>query len=95
MQQNEIKLDMLHRLSIKELSDLILQCKTMINLKGGKQSTLKEGQVVTIDSPKLAGCEGIITKINKSKCKILIDGTTWNVPFDMIEVVGESKFGVK
>ena len=53
MQQNEIKLDMLHRLSIQELSDLILQCKTMINLKGGKQSTLKEGQIVTIDSPKL------------------------------------------
>ena len=93
MQQNEIKLDMLHRLSIKELSDLILQCKTMINLKGGKQSALKGGNRFSIGAKcgvnhrRLFGRIGIIKKINSIKCKVDFDGEIFNVPKTLIELI--------
>jgi len=81
------KLDMLHTMSIQELSDLIQQCKTVMNAKGGKKNMLKVGMEVMVDHPRLAGMEGIITKINKTKCKVDMGGSTYNVPFDLIETI--------
>jgi len=90
MNQNNIKMDRienLHTMSVGELNELMKQCKQMISLKGGLGRVFKVGQKCHIDSPKLHGCMGEITKVNTKKCKVLIEGSTWNVPHSMIELI--------
>jgi hypothetical protein len=77
----------LHRMTLKELQELKGQINQMIDLKGGIQRTFKLGQLCEVDSPKLQGLQGEIRKINRTKCKIFIGGSTWNVPFNMIQTL--------
>jgi len=79
--------EMLHTLSIEQLKELKGQINQMIELKGGTKSTLKLGQEVMVNHPRLMGREGVITKINKTKCKVSFDGEIFNVPFEMIESI--------
>jgi transcription antitermination factor NusG len=77
-------LNMLHRMDIQELNELILQCKQMIDLKGGLGRAFQVGQSVTIDKSRFFGMTGKIEKVNQKKCKVWIDGSTWNVPHSML-----------
>ena len=77
-------LNMLHRMDIQELNELIKQCKGMIEMKGGLAEFFKVGQSVMIDKPRFKGMIGEIEKVNSKKCKVWIDDTTWNVPHSML-----------
>jgi|TARA_R110001583_G_scaffold98788_1_gene243828 transcription antitermination factor NusG len=77
-------LNMLHRLDIQELNELIKQCKCMIEMKGGLAEFFKKGQAVMIDKPRFKGMIGEIEKVNSKKCKVWIDDSTWNVPHSML-----------
>jgi len=60
--------------------------KTINNLIQLKQPTFQEGQICTVDSPRVVGMLGEIIKVNRTKCKVRFDGdcNTWNVPKSMI-----------
>ena len=77
-------LNMLHRMDVQELNELIAQCKGMIEMKGGLAEFFKVGQSVMIDKPRFKGMIGEIEKVNSKKCKVWIDDTTWNVPHSML-----------
>ena len=80
--------DMLHTLTLEQLNELQGQIIQMIKLK---QPSLRVGMKCEVRSPKLEGLEGMIIKVNRTKCKVQFDNsgqfkkdTTWNVPKDMI-----------
>ena len=87
--------EMLHTLTLEQLVEMKGQISQMINLKGGLKRIFEEGQKCHIDSskPAIKGKLGEIIKVNKTKCKIQINGTgnernvIWNAPFNMIELV--------
>lgn len=62
------KLDMLHTLSISELTELKLQIQQMIDLK---HPGFKVGDKVTVDHPKTGDTIFTITKINRVKIKVV------------------------
>jgi len=79
--------DMLHTLTLEQLHEMNEQITQMIQLK---QPTLREGLKCEVKSAKLKGMTGVITKINRTKVKVMFPGTgnernaIWNVPKDMI-----------
>ena len=76
--------EMLHTLTLEQLNELKGQITQMIEMKGGLSQVFKKGQSVTIDKPRFRGMIGEIQKVNQKKCKVWIDGSTWNVPHSML-----------
>ena len=81
MNQN---LENLHLMSFHELQGLRAQITTLLTMK---RPAFKVGMKWEVNSPKVAGIVGEIVKVNRLKCKIKLNGQTWNVPKDMIELV--------
>ena len=84
----------LNEMTITELRNLnslvIATIKAKKAVESAKtKSTLSVGTKVTVNHPKTAGMELVITKINRTRAVVGIPGTirSWNVPFSMIEVV--------
>ena len=73
----------LHLMSFKELQELKGQIETMMSMK---QPSMRVGQKVKIDHAKFSGVVGIIKKVNRQKCKVELNGSTYNVPKSMILV---------
>jgi hypothetical protein len=44
---------------------------------------LYNGQIVKVTGRKVNG-EGIIRKVNRTRCLVVVDGLEWNVPMTMI-----------
>jgi|TARA_R110001606_G_scaffold373760_1_gene531257 transcription antitermination factor NusG len=74
-------LENLHLMSFKELQELKGQIETMMSMK---QPSMRVGQKVTIDHAKFSGVQGVIEKVNRLKCKVRLNGSTFNVPKSMI-----------
>ena len=81
MNQN---LENLHLMSFQELQGLKAQITTLLTMK---RPAFRVGMKCEVDSPKVAGIVGEIVKVNRLKCKIKLNGQTWNVPKDMIQIV--------
>ena len=83
MNQNNIKMDNLHKMTLNELTELKMQIDYMIKMK---QPTLQEGQLCTVDHDKVRGLLGEIVKVNRTKCKVTFKGQhgIWNIPKSMI-----------
>jgi len=79
--------EMLHTLTLEQLNEMKAQITQMIKLK---QPELREGMDCTVDHDKLRGKTLVITKINRTKVKVMDIGTgterntTWNIPKEMI-----------
>ena len=72
-----LNMDMLHRLSLKELIRAKMQIQTMIDLQ---QPKFIVGNIVTVNHPKVAGKLFKITKINRVKVKLQdADGNNYKV----------------
>ena len=71
----------LHLMSYVELQELKGQIETLMALK---VPALRVGQKVKIDHKRFTGVEGMITKVNRQKVKVLLNGSTYNVPKSMI-----------
>ena len=76
--------EMLHTLTLEQLNELKGQITQMIEMKGGLGRVFQVGQSVTIDKSRFFGMTGTIKKVNQKKCKVWIDGSTWNVPHSML-----------
>ena len=76
--------EMLHTLTLEQLTEVKGQITQMIEMKGGLAAFFKKGQSVMIDKPRFKGMIGEIEKVNSKKCKVWIDDTTWNVPHSML-----------
>ena len=81
--------DMLHTLSLEQLTELKGQIQQMIDLKS---PSLRVGMTVEVDHPRLQGKVGKIVKVNKIKCKVVFDNSgqfsrdeTWNIPHNIIK----------
>jgi preprotein translocase subunit YajC len=78
----------LHTLTVMELNELKKQVIQMIDLKGGLDSILNEGDTCYVDHNKTRGFIGTILKINKTKCKIDFGAKgIMNVPKNMIDLI--------
>jgi|TARA_B110000879_G_scaffold194492_1_gene262350 hypothetical protein len=83
--------DMLHTLSLEQLTELKGQIQQMIDLKS---PSLRVGMTVEVNHPRLEGRIGKIVKVNRIKCKVQFDNSgqsnkdeTWNIPQRMIQPV--------
>ena len=45
---------------------------------------LSPGDKVSINSKRMADEDGIIKRVNRTRAVVLIDGKSWNVPFELI-----------
>ena len=78
--KNEIrKLSSLSELN--ELSTFISECKTML----GKSTLVVGSKVWVVQKTKKTA--GVITKMNIKKALVDMNGTTYRVPFSMLELV--------
>jgi len=71
----------LHLMSYGELQELKGQIETLMALK---TPALRVGQTVKIDHRRFTGVEGMITKVNRQKVKVELNGSIYNVPKSMI-----------
>ena len=79
-----LNMDMLHRLSLKELTRAKMQIQTMIDLQ---QPTLKVGDKVTVNHPRVKDKIFTIVKINKVKIKLKDStGANWKTPKHMVSI---------
>ena len=82
-------LDQLDQLSSEELLTLNKAVVRMSKAKSRVDSVVKgaslyEGQKVQVDHPKYQGMSFVITKVNRTRCKIKGDVGTLNCPISMI-----------
>jgi len=82
--------DMLHTLTLDQLTELGLQITQMIKLKfptsTGSTHHLSVGAPITCNHPKVVGMTGNIIKVNRTRCKVMFDGTIYTVPKHMINL---------
>jgi len=82
--------DMLHTLSLEQLNELKGQITQMIELKfptsTGTTHRLSVGAPCTVDHHKVVGMIGKIVKVNRTRCKVDFNGTTFTVPKSMINL---------
>ena len=82
-------LDQLDQLTSEELSTLNKAVVRMAKAKSrfesvAKGATLYEGQEVQVDHPKYRGMKFVITKVNRTRCKIKGNVGSFNCPISMI-----------
>ena len=83
-------LNQLDQLSSEELSTLNKAVVRMAKAKSrfesvAKGASLYEGQEVQVDHPKYRGMKFVITKVNRTRCKIKGNVGSFNCPISMIK----------
>ncbi len=48
---------------------------------------LRVGDNVKVNSPKVAGLKGVVTEINRTRCKVRFGSQSFNVPLSMVWIV--------
>tara|TARA_R110000868_G_C10677290_1_gene747191 strand:+ start:120 stop:389 length:270 start_codon:yes stop_codon:yes gene_type:complete len=81
------------KMSLTELRELHIMVYDVLKLKRSSQSLeiaqqLNVGQIVeVINSTRLSGRKCTVTKINRKKVKLQVEGMgVWNVPMTMIKI---------
>ncbi len=51
------------------------------------KNQLRVGDNVKVNSPKVAGLKGVVTEINRTRCKVRFGSQSFNVPLSMVWIV--------
>ena len=82
--------DMLHTLTLDQLTELGLQITQMIKLKFPTSTVptqhLSVGALCTCNHPSVVGQSGKIVKVNRTRCKVNFEGVIFTVPMHMINL---------
>ena len=73
---------------IDDIIGAIKSARKAVNAKeiAMKKHLFRKGQEVNVVE-KTKTSKGKILKVNKTRCQVDMNGTTWNVPMSMLEVV--------